>query len=152
MRPRRSTFFDFTVHFGQQLPLLAGRWTGDSCATSVVAAHFSHWSQLIISHQPSLPHMRQHTASLRHAVQRLLSPARGYTGGHRPGGAPSSAQSWPDGPAAVLGRRPVRVLHRAAGGGPAVFLALCSPRRDFLPQLHGETRTPGGLEDLQPAR
>lgn len=103
------------------------------------------WLQLIISDLPALPHAppapfiwRRFLSLFRHVVHMSLlvsCPCVLGSGRRRAHDGPPSRHV---GPGAVLGLRPVRLLRGASCCGDGVFLALCSPWREILPELHGK--------------
>lgn len=80
-------------------------------------------------------------AACRHVVELSQPGSRALPRGSGQRRAHDQPSPQHHGPAAVLGRRPVRLLPGASCRRPGVCVALCSPRREVLPELHGEAST-----------
>lgn len=96
-------------------------------------------NQLIIHHcTPLNATCHQQLGFCRHVLLDILLLPHSYILGCGSRGAhdgPSPRSFWS---AAVLGRRPVRLLRGVPGWSARVFLAFRSPWREILPELHGE--------------
>lgn len=99
----------------------------------------SHQHQLIIHHcTPPKATCHQRLGFCRHVLLDVLLLPCSYILGCGSRGAPDGPSPRSFWPAAVLGCRPVRLLRGVPGWSARVFLALRSPWREILPELHGE--------------
>ena len=107
--------------------------------------------QLIISKLSMLPHTltlsphfnERSLLFFKHVVEDSLSVFYSGVVGSSSQWAHDKSTPQHNRPGAVLGRRPVRLLCGAPCFWVGLFLALCSPWRAILPQLHGEMKGRG---------
>lgn len=143
--PLRNQFVDLVSLDSHVTGALKASLVG--LAPSVTAAQCSHCLQLIISHLSTLTPLTR-LVQRRHVPQGFLLLPSPCVLGHGPWWTPHGPRPQPNGPGAVLGRRPVRLLRGSASSRDGVFLALRSPRREILPQLHGEKKLLKHLRSL----